>query len=271
MRQYLHYLILSATRMEIEPLLSISTILSEIVTLSGVRIIFARVDETDFEVVVTGPGVINTAHGVTVYLDRYIERREENCKHLLIIQTGIAGFFKGAGLTMGGVAVATSETYIHTGVDIGTPFYLSYPHAPLPFDLVPDSPMSRQGHFQFDTIMVRNACAIIQTALTERGYIQSPLCHVIPGNFITVSAITSTPESADTLFRAFNNPCMEAMEGAAAAHIAALYNIPFIEVRAGSNAVGVRDKKEWDIPLACQRASSAVEALLERGEELLAK
>jgi futalosine hydrolase len=46
---------------------------------------------------------------------------------------------------------------------------------------------------------------------------------------------------------------MEAMEGAASAHVAALYHIPMVEVRSASNFVGERDKSKWDLDLAIER------------------
>ncbi|MBF0467323.1 MAG: hypothetical protein HQK61_00315 [Desulfamplus sp.] len=294
--KYPAYLVVSATVMEISPLLSRSTVLSESMTPSGARTIKARIGNTDFHSVVTGPGVINTAHGLTVYLERYachqkgsdedrdnnplLDIKKSNLNNLLIIQTGIAGFFKDSGLEMGDIAVATSETYIHTGVNREisscSSSCSSYPHDPLPFDLLPNRPMSRQGHFEFDSNMIRKSCATIEKGLTDFFFSASsrrwtnqnqsnPFC-LMTGNFITVSAITSTTEHADLLYNAFNCPCMESMEGAASAHIAALYNLPFIEIRAGSNPVGIRDKKKWDIPLACLNASFALEALLEKGE-----
>ncbi len=39
----------------------------------------------------------------------------------------------------------------------------------------------------------------------------------------------------------------ESMEGAAAAHICALYGMPFLEVRGISNLVGDRDRAAWEV------------------------
>ncbi len=307
-----NYLILSATLIEIEPLLQCSTVLSESCSRSGIRTITARLgnstssgisaqcDNINFQIVVTGAGVVNASHGLTVCLESQINdhkwHKTEYCKPnltgynpnnieesptpLLIIQTGIAGFFEGSGLETGDIAVATSETYIHTGVDNAT-----YPHKLLPFNLVPDCPISRRGHFIFEKAMVEKSCSIIETGINKSSSeliknglaelkeseerIKDKLCRVMAGNFITVSTITATPENGHNLFRAFNQPFMESMEGAASAHIAALYNIPFLEVRAGSNPVGVRSKDQWNIPLASQRASFAVRSLIERGDLLI--
>lgn len=245
----------------------------------------ANFGKTNFHVVVTGPGVVNTAHGLTVYLERhkvnnktlYPQNHIDNYKPFVIIQTGIAGFFEGSGLTMGDVVIATSETYIHTGVRRVSAHNNSadncpsfYPHDPLPFYLLANHPMSRQGRFEFDAVMVEKAYSIIEKRVqTEKNITERDQYRVSKGDFITVSAITATSEHANTLFKAFDSPCMEAMEGAASAHIAALYNIPFLEIRSASNPVGVRDKKRWDIPLACHRASLAIESLLATGDGLL--
>nr|NJM04329.1 hypothetical protein [Desulfobacula sp.] len=50
---------------------------------------------------------------------------------------------------------------------------------------------------------------------------------------------------------------MEAMEGAASAHIAALYRVPFLEVRAASNVAGERDKGKWDPERAAKHLEEA--------------
>jgi futalosine hydrolase len=51
---------------------------------------------------------------------------------------------------------------------------------------------------------------------------------------------------------------MEQMEGSAAAHIAIIYNIPFIEIRSASNFVGKRDVDSWNPDLAFKNACNAV-------------
>ena len=45
---------------------------------------------------------------------------------------------------------------------------------------------------------------------------------------------------------------MEAMEGAASAHVASLYKVPMIEIRVASNFVGERDKTKWDMEKAAK-------------------
>ena len=64
------------------------------------------------------------------------------------------------------------------------------------------------------------------------------------------------------LFRSFGALC-ENMEGAAAAHLCALYGVDFVEVRAISNIAARRDRDAWELPLACSRAQEAVLFLLD--------
>ncbi len=51
------------------------------------------------------------------------------------------------------------------------------------------------------------------------------------------------------------------MEGAACSHIAALYDIPVIEIRSASNFVGERDKSKWDIDLAIKHLGLVIACL----------
>ena len=79
---------------------------------------------------------------------------------------------------------------------------------------------------------------------------------MVKGPFITVSTLTSSFDQAGRLHAALS-PVMEAMEGAASAHIAALYKVPFIEVRAASNFTGERDKGKWDVEMAAKHLGEA--------------
>ena len=88
-------------------------------------------------------------------------------------------------------------------------------------------------------------------------------CTISMGLIITVSTITSTQKTATHLYKSFS-PLMEAMEGAAAAHVASLYNIPFLEIRSGSNYVGERDKKKWNTILASKSISHACASIIEK-------
>ena len=52
------------------------------------------------------------------------------------------------------------------------------------------------------------------------------------------------------------------MEGAALAHVAAIYEVPLLELRAVSNLVEDRDLSRWRIPEAAETAQEAVRAVV---------
>lgn len=226
-------LILCAAQVEISHFLTVWPGVSKKMTRTGLSILSGKVHEKTYDLVLTGAGVFNAAHALTAYL--------EHASPGLILQTGIAGVFKQTGLNIGDIAIATREHYIHTGVQTDV-----LENAPLPFDLLKAAPLSRKGIYPFDPDTVDHTHDILSRVFSMTG------TRIIKGPFITVSAITSSLSRANQLYCAFS-PVMEAMEGAACVHIAALYDIPIIEVRTASNFVGERDKEKWDIDLAAKQ------------------
>ncbi len=241
-------LVVSATKTEITPLLDQSRILTETTSRQGKTLISAEMADIRFQLIITGPGIINTAQALTAVLEHHQPGR--------IIQTGIAGVFRQTLLKPGDIAIAESEHYIHTGINRGDP---SAPPAPLPFNLIEKNPTTKNGIFPVDQTRSAKAADLLKETFRPTR------CRVDIGPFITVSAITAGQKEADRLYFLYT-PVMEAMEGSGSAHVAALYNIAFMEIRAGSNFVGERDKNRWDIPLATTRASKAVALIIEKGD-----
>lgn len=226
-------LIVCATQGEISHFLTLCPSESKQVTRTGLTILSGKVHGKTYDLMITGAGVFNAAHALTVYLEQSFPA--------LILQAGIAGVFKQTGLHIGDVAVATQEHYIHTGVQTG-----ALENAPLPFDLLEAAPLSRKGIYEFEPETVDHTHDILSRAFSMTR------TRIIKGSFITVSTITSSMSRARQLYSVFS-PVMEAMEGAACVHIAALYGIPVVEVRTASNFVGERDKGKWDIDLAAKQ------------------
>lgn len=240
-------LILCATLFEIAPFLGLCPGESKKTTRTGITIISGRIKPVDqkpydpeicnpvtYDLVITGPGVFNAAHALTVYL-------ETSSSPKLILQTGIAGVFRQSGYDIGDVAVATREQYIHTGVQSD-----GLENDPLPFDLILKDPLTRKGIYPFEKKRVDHYHDRLSRAFSKTRI------KIAKGNFVTVSSITSSQTGADQVYRAFS-PVMESMEGAASAHIAALYNRSLIEIRSASNFVGERDRSKWDIALAAEQ------------------
>ncbi len=193
--------------------------------------------QTDFDCMISGPGVFNTAHALSVYLEQKIPD--------IILHTGIAGVFTSSGFGIGDIALADQEIYAHTGVG-KNPFG----NSPLPFDLIEKQPLTRQGVYIFDQELVDRYYKIFMGKY-----------RIARGCFITVSSITDSPGRADEIFTACS-PVMEAMEGAAAVHVATLYQVPILEIRAASNFVGERDREKWNFPLACQQVKNICETVI---------
>lgn len=197
-----------------------------------------------FDLLMPGPGVFNTVLGLT----RYLEQAKAEGLPEYILHTGIAGVFRQSGLGIGDVALADPSRYIHTGVDTGD----SLPD-PLPFDLIQHRIGTDQGIYTPDAALAGDCMDAVSNRLGRP---------IAKGLVLTVSAITGTPQKADQLWNVCS-PLMEAMEGAAAAHTAAIYNIPLVEIRAASNWVGDRHKANWDIPKAAQQVARICEAVID--------
>lgn len=190
-------------------------------------------------VLITGPGMINASQGITAAIES--ERPD------LIIQTGCAGVFRHTGLSIGDVAVASTERDIHLGIESEDP---SDPPKSLPFR-IPGT--GKNGDIKICRALSEFCFRSISSS--SRDF------NVSMGPFITVSTITATDDRASLLERWFS-PVMESMEGAATALVAEIYGIPYAEVRAASNFVGKRDRSSWDLPLAFRNASSAISIIL---------
>jgi futalosine hydrolase len=227
-------LILCATQFEMSHFLASCPGEEKKMTPTGLTIISGKVRHKTYDLVITGPGAFNTAHALTVYL--------EQSSPALVVQTGIAGIFRQTGGHIGDVAIATREHYIHTGIRTEP-----LENAPLPFDLIPANPLTRKGIYPFDQKRVDHYHESLSHVLLKNKI------NITKGPFITVASITSSFKLAGRLYSAFSSPVMEAMEGAAATHIAALYDVPIIEIRSASNFVGEQDKSKWDIDGAAKQ------------------
>ena len=192
------------------------------------------------QVVITGIGAVNTAHALTQYL---LTRP----RPALVIQTGIAGAYVPGGLALEAVALATSETYGDLGVltpqgwrpadEIGIPLVEAHGTRP-----------ARFNEFPLDAGLVARAAAVCGSLVAATG------------PFLTVSTVTGVRARGDELYQRFGALC-ESMEGAAAAHVCALHDVPFLEVRGVSNLVEDRNRAAWKIAEAAAAAQTVARHL----------
>lgn len=81
----------------------------------------------------------------------------------------------------------------------------------------------------------------IATALSDSGL------HVVTGAILSVSTVTGTAERTAELLARHPDAAAEGMEGYGVATAATMANLPYVEIRAISNAIGPRDREAWRI------------------------
>jgi futalosine hydrolase len=81
----------------------------------------------------------------------------------------------------------------------------------------------------------------IAKALTGAGL------HVVTGAVLSVSTVTGTAARAADLLARHPDAAAEGMEGYGVATAATMANLPYVEIRAISNAVGPRDRDAWRV------------------------
>jgi futalosine hydrolase len=202
----------------------------------------ALIRSSGADLAITGIGAVNTAHVLTQYLSM---KRAPS----LVIQTGIAGAYVPAGVAVGSVLLADTEIYGDLGVltpagwrpleEIGIPLVEST-----------GARDARFNYFPLDADLVKRASKAAGPLIARTG------------KFLTLSQVSGVRALGDQLYERFGALC-ESMEGAAAAHICALHDVPFLEVRGVSNLIEDRDRKKWKIAEAADAAQQVVLKLLE--------
>lgn len=214
----------------------------------GREILLGRIGGQAVRLLVSGPGMANTVQGLTAAI--------EKDRPALILQTGCGGGFSQAGIQIGDVAIASMETDVHLGLERQGPD--ATPGA-LPFPVIQKPGQELFNQYPVALEIGNAAAQSLKTAAVAVGV------KVHMGPFVTVATVTTTSARSDQLHRHFG-ALIENMEGAGAAHVAALYDLPFLEIRAVSNRVGDRDKRRWNLPLSFKRCAQAVEwYLVNRG------
>lgn len=166
----------------------------------------------------------------------------------LLLAVGVAGAYPGSGLEPGDLAVASEEVYADEGVEtadgwdgvetIGIPLW-----------------QGQDGRRHWNRMPADHpTCEALLAASARVG-------RAAAGPFLTVSTVTGTEERARWLCERFGALC-ETMEGAAAAHAALAWAVPFGEVRGVSNRVGPRDRPSWKLAEAAAAGQEAARVFL---------
>ncbi len=202
----------------------------------GRKAVAGTLDGRDVLLLPGGMGKTNAAQAATALLERVPVRG--------VASFGIAGAYEGAGLEVGGIALASSLVYGDEGVDAPAG-WLSTEGIGIP--LVERGGVRLFNRIPADAEVLRRASA----ALAAHGV------DVRTGTFVTVSCCSGTAAGGREMAARWGGLCEE-MESAAVAHVCALYGVPFLALRAASNAVEDRDLSRWRIREASEAAARAV-------------
>jgi futalosine hydrolase len=208
--------------------------------------------ELPVAMVVSGFDKTNAAHALTCLLQARRPR--------LVVQAGVGGGFAQAGAAVGDLLLASEEAYGDTGTS-SPDGWLGVESFGLP--LVEVGGRRYANVLPFDVGRVEAAARVLRVHPWEGVHPR-----VVVGRCLTLSQVTGTHAEARALFERWG--CVgESMEGAAAAQVCLLHDVPFLEVRGVSNVVGDRDRAAWDIRGAAALAAEAAVALCGRVDEIL--
>jgi futalosine hydrolase len=226
--------LICSVALEAEPLLA-RLEAAEALSAGGKPAWHGRLHDHPVVVLAGGMGKTNAAHALTALAER--------TRLAAVIGFGVAGAYLRAGLATGAVALASAEIYADEGVE--TPEgWLDCRGIGIPLVERDGEPLFNR--FAADPILLAAA----------RAATGAPA-----GPFLSVSTCSGTSARGDALAARFAAIC-ETMEGAAYAHVAALYDLPYLGVRGISNQVEDRDLSRWRLGEAASAAADAVCAVV---------
>ncbi|WP_239344728.1 MULTISPECIES: futalosine hydrolase [unclassified Frankia] len=180
----------------------------------------------------------------------------------LVISLGIAGGFAGRA-DIGDLVVADALVAADLGAEAGADGPLDKPASqPPPAGSASSANSGADGFLSLEQLGLGPSRLIPRESVVERLVTLLAVTGrtIRTGPVLSVSTVTGTERRAAALALRFG-PAAEAMEGYAVGVAAAAFDTPFAEVRAVSNAVGHRDRSNWDVPEALAGLSAAAASL----------
>ena len=182
---------------------------------------------------ICGVGVVNSTFSITRILSQYPGI-------IGVIHIGIAGSFDSS-LKVGEVVNVESDFFGDIGAET--------PSGPM--DLF-EMQLQKDDEFPFQG-------GVLYADLEEFDFL--PLSTLPFAKGMTVAQASGTQETIDSLVEKYD-PKVESMEGASIFYACKQMGIPVVQIRSISNMVTIRNKEEWDIPLALKNLHSYLEEAL---------
>jgi len=220
-------LIVSATSLEIKPLLSVlgrGSLLPNHVTSYSYK-------NFQIDILVTGVGMVPTAVGTSMALGFF--------DYDAVINAGICGSFN-RNIRLGKVLNITSDCLPETGAEDGEHF-LS----------IIDLKLLDQDEFPFTGGKLINDSHFESSLI--KGLLQSA--------GVTVNTVHGNADNIDAFLKR-HTADVESMEGAAFMYACKMFKKRHLQVRSVSNYIEDRDVSKWDIPLAVQNLNHFLLELL---------
>ncbi|GAO45575.1 futalosine hydrolase [Flavihumibacter petaseus] len=192
-----------------------------------------KLDHIDMEIDILVTGVGNMA--ATYALSRYLQHRKPD----LVIQAGVAGAFDPE-IAIGSVFAVKQDVVADQGVQEKDGFWDV-------FDLSLASP----GELPYRKGVLPNP----YTNLIRRTRLKKAIG-------ITVNEISTSKKRIAAHAEKYQAQ-LESMEGAALHYTCLMEHVTFLQLRAVSNYIGDRNKKNWNMPLAIGNLNKELIRLLE--------
>ena len=187
----------------------------------------SRLKTPDFELLITGVGMVATTFALTKHL--------VGASYDLVVNLGIAGSFDRS-IALGEVLEITQDTFAELGAEDDNAFLAI---DEIGFGESKYNPTTKISDLYnlFNTFNLPQASAIT--------------VNTVHGNEASIKKVAGRL-----------NPQLESMEGAAFFYVCSQMDVPCIQIRAVSNYVEKRNRNNWDIPLAIKNLNTfAVEFL----------
>lgn len=205
--------------------LEVKTVLKKLKKVKGKGLIFSgRYGRHSVDLLVTGVGMTATAFNLGKYLGR---------KYDLAINAGVAGSFSRK-IALGSVVNVVSDCFADLGAEDGAKFL---------------------------TLKEMGLPNVTRQKADGRWKSKRVLSDLPQANGITVNTVHGNKASIKKVVKNFN-PDVESMEGAAFLFACREFGVPCIQVRAISNYVERRNRKNWQLGIAVENLNVFLDQLL---------